>query len=125
MYLLNDESRYYKKDYDEEHKETEAGDEDPEKADKAGGEEKQGEGDALVEGGEKKEKKKYDPEEFVRPALFDRFVQCKVVSLILIFAFWALAIMLSIELGTLSGIEYKEDERKADAMKRFILLTPD
>ena len=70
-------------------------------------------------------KKPKDPEKYVRPALFDRFVQCKVVGLVLIFAFWALAIMLSIELGTLSGIEYKDEERAADAMKDFILLTPD
>ena len=127
MYLLNDLSKTpedFLKD-EEDVKKTEADEQDGAAGDKNDDDDaksKAGEGDALVEG---EPKKKEDPEKFVRPALFDRFVQCKVVGLVLIFAFWVLAIILSIELGTLSGIEYEEKDRKADAWKDFILLSPD
>mmetsp|Transcript_43757 Transcript_43757/g.58039 ORF Transcript_43757/g.58039 Transcript_43757/m.58039 type:complete len:101 (+) Transcript_43757:3073-3375(+) len=100
MYLLNDLSRTPEdfltdKPEGEERQATKAdenGEEpkDDAKEDKAGG----GEGDALVE--PEGEKKQDEPEKFVRPALFDRFVQCKMVGLILIFTFWGFAIFLSI-----------------------------
>lgn len=85
----------------------------------------------LTHGDEKKAKTLKDdeeedeiinPEKFVRPALFDRFLWCKLVGLLLIFGFWVFAIYLTIKLGTISGIEYVGDEYLEDEMKRFIFL---
>ena len=64
-------------------------------------------------------------ERYVRPALFDKFLWCKLVLMILLMLFWILAIVATLVLGDLCGIEYSKEERRADAAKDFILLTPD
>lgn len=87
---------------------------------------KGGDADAVDEEDEEnKAKDPADPELFVRPALFDRYLWCKLAGLLLIFSFWILAIALSFEFGELSGIEYMSPEKDEEPMKRFILLTPD
>jgi len=79
--------------------------------------------DALTEAG--KEEVEPDLERYVRPALFDKFLWCKLVLMILLMLFWILAIVATLVLGDLCGIEYSKEERRADAAKDFILLTPD
>ena len=44
-----------------------------------------------------------ETEEFVRPALFDRFLQCKLVGLVLIYLFWIFALAMTAVLGVESG----------------------
>jgi len=61
-----------------------------------------------------------ETEEFVRPALFDRFLQCKLVGLVLIYLFWMFALAMTAVLGIESG----NDEDKTDFIKSFVELTP-
>jgi len=47
----------------------------------------------------------------VRAALFDRFLQFKLAGLILIYALWALAIFVSIQMSQYSGKDFPEEQK--------------
>jgi len=71
------------------------------------------------------ELQKSDPEFFVRPALFDRFLWCKLVGMLIIFSFWMLAIYISINFGNDSGIELPKNKLRDDPIENFIFLNPE
>jgi hypothetical protein len=60
-----------------------------------------------------------DEYEFVRPALFDRFLQCKLVAVILLWLFWMFTLGMTFVLAVYSG----NDEVK-EGIEAFVELTP-
>ena len=133
MYLLNDESRapddhlqrveeFYtgKKSGDDANKDTDADDQaEMLEGQKSG---RKGEGEALVD---QAEEEPLNLEKFVRPALYDQFLWCKVVGLVMIFLFWVMSIIMTVILMDISGKTYSSEEKSEDALKDFIFLTPE
>ena len=132
MYLLNDESRapddhlqrveefYTGKKKDDANKDTDADDQaEMLEGQKSG---RKGEGEALVD---QTEEEPLNLEKFVRPALYDQFLWCKVVGLVMIFLFWVMSIIMTVILMDISGKTYSSAEKSEDALKDFIFLTPE